>query len=123
MGSFVVFFFSSRRRHKRCALVTGVQTCALPIFIESALAAIDARIVDSLPLAGLEDRLDRMVSISAVIVHADIGTPAHQLERIGARLNMMATEGAGRGVLIVPASLIDTAFGAAGHSEDRKRVV
>src|SRR3546814_11056563 len=29
------FFFSSRRRHTRCALVTGVQTCALPIFPES----------------------------------------------------------------------------------------
>src|SRR3546814_2112000 len=29
----VFFFFSSRRRHTRCALVTGVQTCALPIFI------------------------------------------------------------------------------------------
>src|SRR3546814_1835903 len=28
---FSVFFFSSRRRHTRCALVTGVQTCALPI--------------------------------------------------------------------------------------------
>src|SRR3546814_8879609 len=29
----VVFFvFSSRRRHTRCALVTGVETCALPIF-------------------------------------------------------------------------------------------
>src|SRR3546814_2529647 len=28
-----IFFFSSRRRHTRCALVTGVQTCALPIFI------------------------------------------------------------------------------------------
>src|SRR3546814_3506798 len=28
----VCFFFSSRRRHTRCALVTGVHTCALPIF-------------------------------------------------------------------------------------------
>src|SRR3546814_6727729 len=28
-----VFFFSCRRRHTRCALVTGVQTCALPIFL------------------------------------------------------------------------------------------
>src|SRR3546814_20747288 len=28
----VFFFFSSRRRHTRCALVTGVQTCALPIW-------------------------------------------------------------------------------------------
>src|SRR3546814_12883265 len=33
---FILFFFSSRRRHTRCALVTGVQTCALPIsaFVE-----------------------------------------------------------------------------------------
>src|SRR3546814_7217489 len=30
------FFFSSRRRHTRCALVTGVQTCALPIFSREA---------------------------------------------------------------------------------------
>src|SRR3546814_4984006 len=30
----ILFFFSSRRRHTRCALVTGVQTCALPIFHE-----------------------------------------------------------------------------------------
>src|SRR3546814_4666138 len=28
----VIFFFSSRRRHTICALVTGVQTCALPIY-------------------------------------------------------------------------------------------
>src|SRR3546814_19600592 len=28
----MLFFVSSRRRHTRCALVTGVQTCALPIF-------------------------------------------------------------------------------------------
>src|SRR3546814_8538350 len=28
---YIFFFFSSRRRHTRCALVTGVQTCALPI--------------------------------------------------------------------------------------------
>src|SRR3546814_3550101 len=35
----MLFFLSSRRRHTRCALVTGVQTCALPIFfIFSALA-------------------------------------------------------------------------------------
>src|SRR3546814_5254987 len=30
------FFFSSRRRHTRCALVTGVQTCALPIYGDAA---------------------------------------------------------------------------------------
>src|SRR3546814_1327533 len=32
----LLFFFSSRRRHTRCALVTGVQTCALPIFTNPA---------------------------------------------------------------------------------------
>src|SRR3546814_3801280 len=31
LGLVCCFFFSSRRRHTRCALVTGVQTCALPI--------------------------------------------------------------------------------------------
>src|SRR3546814_5606328 len=30
------FFFSSRRRHTRCALVTGVQTCALPILTQAS---------------------------------------------------------------------------------------
>src|SRR3546814_2480072 len=31
-----IFFFSSRRRHTSCALVTGVQTCALPIYVGAA---------------------------------------------------------------------------------------
>src|SRR3546814_1820576 len=33
----ILFFFSSRRRHTRCALVTGVQTCALPISFMSGV--------------------------------------------------------------------------------------
>src|SRR3546814_1517710 len=42
---YLSFFFSSRRRHTRCALVTGVQTCALPIcccflFTRSSFTAI-----------------------------------------------------------------------------------
>src|SRR3546814_1723715 len=40
------FFFSSRRRHTRCALVTGVQTCALPI-----CAVLSAAVADVLPVA------------------------------------------------------------------------
>src|SRR3546814_16972829 len=35
----LIFFFSSRRRHTRCALVTGVQTCALPILTRGELPA------------------------------------------------------------------------------------
>src|SRR3546814_6672797 len=34
----VLLFFSSIRRHTRCALVTGVQTCALPIYREEGRA-------------------------------------------------------------------------------------
>src|SRR3546814_9791715 len=41
------FFFSSRRRHTRCALVTGVQTCALPIFV---LAALGVPVLTYLPV-------------------------------------------------------------------------
>src|SRR3546814_10540838 len=44
----VLFVFSSRRRHTRCALVTGVQTCALPILIRALVekSGIDAERVD-----------------------------------------------------------------------------
>src|SRR3546814_9803210 len=37
----VFFFFSSRRRHTRCALVTGVQTCALPIYVPALMEYIE----------------------------------------------------------------------------------
>src|SRR3546814_10830144 len=43
---YVLFFFSCRRRHTRCALVTGVQTCALPIFRE-ALPHADIYVYDN----------------------------------------------------------------------------
>src|SRR3546814_8270668 len=45
------FFFSSRRRHTRCALVTGVQTCALPIL--DVIAQLDGE---------KHDRLRRLLS-------------------------------------------------------------
>src|SRR3546814_14713955 len=47
-----MFFFSSRRRHTRCALVTGVQTCALPIW-RLAVQAAGERLRQRVdPLAG-----------------------------------------------------------------------
>src|SRR3546814_5404508 len=39
-----LFFFSSRRRHTRCALVTGVQTCALPISRAFSTDALEHRL-------------------------------------------------------------------------------
>src|SRR3546814_9075079 len=44
----VVFLFSSRRRHTRCALVTGVQTCARPIYqplLDAAIAPVAQQFV------------------------------------------------------------------------------
>src|SRR3546814_6276678 len=53
-----VFFFSSRRRHTRCALVTGVQTCALPIYpgISIKLSALHPR-YEYLQAARVRDEL------------------------------------------------------------------
>src|SRR3546814_3703569 len=48
-----LFFFSSRRRHTRCALVTGVQTCALPIW-----SSFDDPILSQLIERALSDNLD-----------------------------------------------------------------
>src|SRR3546814_6768058 len=46
-----LFFFSSRRRHTRCALVTGVQTCALPADQKAFLKVFeDAMVQRFLPL-------------------------------------------------------------------------
>src|SRR3546814_11135010 len=50
---FTFCFFSSRRRHTRCALVTGVQTCALPILI--ALGLLENLLV---PTAGRHTTFD-----------------------------------------------------------------
>src|SRR3546814_3074594 len=46
------FFFSSRRRHTRCALVTGVQTCALPISRHTSARSAD-KASSTLPLTRL----------------------------------------------------------------------
>src|SRR3546814_7200345 len=40
---YVVFFISSRRRQTRCALVTGIQTCALPIYHRAPLVGYAAQ--------------------------------------------------------------------------------
>src|SRR3546814_9478051 len=72
-------FFSSRRRHTRCALVTGVQTCALPIYdlrTNEALAEADHYI--GVLVRGLHD-LDQPADL---IVVADHGMAAVSSERV-----------------------------------------
>src|SRR3546814_2517690 len=71
---YVLLFFSSRRRHTRCALVTGVQTCALPIsdhptrladmpelpeveaLTHDLPARLDGRVIAAVHLAAFRDR-------------------------------------------------------------------
>src|SRR3546814_16186583 len=66
-------FFSSRRRHTRCALVTGVQTCALPIcdFVAGckAIGMAPLRIAFS---QVLPNALASVVSLVGVLVAAAI---------------------------------------------------
>src|SRR3546814_9693811 len=68
----VCFFFSSRRRHTRCALVTGVQTCALPISMvdDAALLAIrDGREIEYLGPSGAVYVRGNKGAIEAVIAN------------------------------------------------------
>src|SRR3546814_1095332 len=68
------FFFSSRRRHTRCALVTGVQTCALPIYLGGELDG-RARRLDELThlLELLENELALDSELLGELVNAGLG--------------------------------------------------
>src|SRR3546814_6428021 len=79
---FSLFFFSSRRRHTRCALVTGVQTCALPI-IMMRLFGITSNIMS---LGGIAIAIGAMVDAAIVMIEN-----AHKrLERAGPDANRVA---------------------------------
>src|SRR3546814_2167644 len=62
----IVFFFSSRRRHTRCALVTGVQTCALPI---SPLGGYPGNDDDGRALQAKRDRNEMLEDFMAAFEH------------------------------------------------------
>src|SRR3546814_3656149 len=93
----VVFFFSSRRRHTSCALVTGVQTWALPISLQHAGRQVDrdgcltdpvldqrelpqylieAMIGETLEQRGLLDRVNQLIGghgLFAGVIPPEIG--------------------------------------------------
>src|SRR3546814_12035937 len=64
----MLFFFSSRRRHTRCALVTGVQTCALPILF-----------LNGEPFG--QGRMD----LAQIVAKLDTGAVARAAEKIAAK--------------------------------------
>src|SRR3546814_8120431 len=87
-----LFFFSSRRRHTRCALVTGVQTCALPIlFVEGLGAAYqpvleercDLGILASLPLEFPSLVSEPLGEVPLIMVAA----PSHPLAKLHGRIS------------------------------------
>src|SRR3546814_2206921 len=91
-----LFFFSSRRRHTICALVTGVQTCALPISpndmlaLDSGLvhASVSGRAVKD-PTFGLEalwipaEQKDQAVASGYTVVDASTVVATHVNQKIG----------------------------------------
>src|SRR3546814_16398127 len=99
----VFFFFASRRRHTRCALVTGVQTCALPIFrsgeycgrksihapcarkAASALALLWTDRLSRITIAWLEGRgqLGFDIGIEGVAIHRTMDHPRSEERRVG----------------------------------------
>src|SRR3546814_19485357 len=115
------FFFSSRRRHTRCALVTGVQTCALPIFgldVASAAVGRAAQPADDSRRDGLP-HLERVADGDHIVTdlrllrvtqrklfqpaswnaqHGDVG-PRIAAEKLGFDLPITTANGKGAGIL------------------------
>src|SRR3546814_13163150 len=62
------FFFSSRRRHTRCALVTGVQTCALPISLPETVFMMFQMTFAIITPALITGAFDDRMKFSAMLV-------------------------------------------------------
>src|SRR3546814_5345609 len=97
----VYFFFSSRRRHTRCALVTGVQTCALPILWMLRLRTPVAKALPSL-----------------VVGNWKMWGPRSALPEIDAIATVARAHPEVQVALCLPATLID----AIGRASCRERV-
>src|SRR3546814_3405554 len=82
MSHNLYFFFSSRRRHTRCALVTGVQTCALPILRQHRYALLVAvRRLLAQPFSSLSNILVIGLSLAIPISAASILVSAQPVVR------------------------------------------
>src|SRR3546814_20208136 len=83
----VLFFFSSRRRHTRCALVTGVQTCAPPIWpgLDRGMEDLGAEVRAVLVLPGGQRRPAEPGArrdVAAVVEEPTVAAHAASQERL-----------------------------------------
>src|SRR3546814_18155983 len=70
----MLFLFSSRRRHTRCALVTGVQTCALPISRARTLVIEPSREGRDALTADIRAALSKSGALTGRSVERSVGT-------------------------------------------------
>src|SRR3546814_4720762 len=105
------FFFSSRRRHTRCALVTGVQTCALPISsagghgILRAVARSAYQPADGKRLGAVRADLDRhLIGRTTDAAAADLDARLNIVERLVEHLDRLAL---GAGFDGIPSAIDD----------------
>src|SRR3546814_5875806 len=83
----IAFFFSSRRRHTRCALVTGVQTCALPISKEGQ------ELVQKLNVS--IDKNNKLIKDNSSALEKqrqNVGNYSKSIEEAAGNLNIMGTK-------------------------------
>src|SRR3546814_19601733 len=108
-----VFLFSSRRRHTSCALVTGVQTCALPISgISGSGKSVALRLledagytcVDNLPVRFLHDFIasTRESDLERVAVAIDVSSPGALAELPAVITSLRAIGPASRAIFLDP---------------------
>src|SRR3546814_17653252 len=130
-------FFSSRRRHTRCALVTGVQTCALPIFLNAPDTYMDKIAVgpglpegvvdlDETPERNLKELARAKGAEMTDLLVCILDRPRHaeliaQVRAAGARI-MLISAGAVSGVIATapPDSGADLYLGRGGPPEGER---
>src|SRR3546814_10949301 len=95
-----VFFFSSRRRHTRCALVTGVQTCALPISQRQMVSGAGS----GAAIAFLPAKASPLRAVTAATSFSGTGLPCSPGNATPLRLPDQPANG-GNQMIILPISL------------------
>src|SRR3546814_9264930 len=104
-----VLFFSSRRRHTRCALVTGVQTCALPIlegFFEVFAVAVISFIFVKLGLVRGKSATINVLLATIVFMAGGVLGMFHHLYFAGVTTGVIALGASISALDVVPLALI-----------------